>query len=127
LEVVDVDLIRFLWGSDDVEFSFQPSVGASGGIITMWDPRVVRVLSSMSLSHALIITGIFVKENINFFLANVYAPCDYTGRSILWNNLESKILHFSQAAWCKFSEILMLFVLLMKELVELVIVLHMSL
>jgi hypothetical protein len=100
LEVVDVNLIRFLWGSDEVEFSFQPLVGASGGIITMWDPRVVRVLSSMSLSHALIITGIFVKENINFCLANVYAPCDYMGRSVLWNNLESKILHFSQAAWC---------------------------
>ena len=35
LEVVDIDLIRFLWGSDVVNFSFQPSVGASGGIITM--------------------------------------------------------------------------------------------
>ncbi|GAU46317.1 hypothetical protein TSUD_243380, partial [Trifolium subterraneum] len=100
LEVVDIDLIRFLWGSDAVNFSFQPSVGASGGIITIWDPSSVCVLFTISLQHCVIIGGRFIKDNFPFCFANVYAPSEASGRALLWQALEGKISHFVNMAWC---------------------------
>ncbi|GAU10944.1 hypothetical protein TSUD_112380 [Trifolium subterraneum] len=41
LEVVEDSLVRFIWGSDDVDFSFKPSVGAPGGLVTMWNTKLV--------------------------------------------------------------------------------------
>ncbi|GAU13437.1 hypothetical protein TSUD_127330 [Trifolium subterraneum] len=43
LEAVDDVLCRSLWGSAMVQYSFKLSVGASGGIITMWDASAVHV------------------------------------------------------------------------------------
>jgi len=43
LEVVDDVMCRSLWGSEDVAYSFKPSVGASGGILTMWNHSVVDI------------------------------------------------------------------------------------
>jgi len=87
LKAVDDVLCRSLWGSGEVAYSFKPSVGASGGILTLWDTTVVDVWVSVNLSNALIIRGKFIKNNVDFTLANVYAPCDHRGRQLLWNEL----------------------------------------
>jgi len=46
----------------------------------MWDTIVVDVWMTMNLSNALIVKGKFIKNNVDFVLANVYAPCDNRGR-----------------------------------------------
>ena len=43
LSVIDVILCKSMWGGDCVDFSYRPSVGASGGIVTMWDTKEVEV------------------------------------------------------------------------------------
>ncbi|MCH92576.1 cytochrome P450, partial [Trifolium medium] len=100
LEVVDIGLIRFLWGSEEVDFSFISSVGASGGIITIWNPRVVHVWYSMAKASCLIISGQFISNNVNFFLANVYAPCNDADRVLLWNDLSAFLQQHLQSAGC---------------------------
>ncbi|GAU32903.1 hypothetical protein TSUD_152630 [Trifolium subterraneum] len=100
LEVVEDRLARSIWGSDDVEYSFKPSVGASGGIVTMWNPKVVDVWSTTCLSSCLIIQGKFYKDDLAFCLANVYAPCDARGRSLLWRELDVKLLQIPLSVWC---------------------------
>jgi len=87
LEVVDDVLCRTLWGSDDVSYSFKPPIGASGGILTMWDSSVVDVWMSLNLSNVLIVKGKVIKNNVDFVMANVYAPCDNRGRQLLWKKL----------------------------------------
>jgi len=57
LSVVDDFIVKSIWGSAGCGYSFQASNGASGGIITMWDPLVVEVWCTLSLRHALIIKG----------------------------------------------------------------------
>jgi hypothetical protein len=83
-----------------VEYSFKPSVGASGGIVTMWNPKVVEVWSTTCLSSCLIIQGKFYKDDLAFCLANVYAPCDARGRSLLWRELDAKLLQIPLSVWC---------------------------
>jgi len=50
------------------------------------------------LSSALIVKGKFIKNSVDFVLANVYAPCDNRGRQLLWNELSVLIQRFSTDA-----------------------------
>jgi len=57
LTVVEKGVVSAIRGSTTFGFSFQPSVGASGGLLTVWDPNVVEVWSSSSFNHVLVIRG----------------------------------------------------------------------
>ncbi|GAU31957.1 hypothetical protein TSUD_288910 [Trifolium subterraneum] len=83
-----------------VNYSYKPSVGASVGIITMWDASVVDVRALVNLVNCLIVQGKFLKNNVDFCLANVYALCDNRGRQVLWNELSGMIRRISSVAWC---------------------------
>jgi len=87
LEVVDEFLCRSLWGSSMVGFSYQPSIGATSGILSLWDTNEVEVWTTLSFENVLIIKGRFVKYNVKFDVVNVYAPCDSVRRQILWEKL----------------------------------------
>jgi len=76
LEVCDEALCASLWGGTPHFFSYRPSVGASGGLLILWDASLVEVWSTESIEHAIIIHGQFVQSNDEFYLVNVYAPCD---------------------------------------------------
>ncbi|PNY13834.1 cysteine-rich receptor-like protein kinase [Trifolium pratense] len=57
MECMDEGLGKVLLGSSEVGFSFKPSAGASGGIITLWNSNTVEVVHSASFDHVLIIHG----------------------------------------------------------------------
>jgi len=76
LQVLDAFDCRSIWGDDKVDFSYQRSAGASGGLVTLWDLSEVEVWSSASLDHVLAVTGRFLKSGEQFTMFNVYAPCD---------------------------------------------------
>ncbi|GAU21183.1 hypothetical protein TSUD_11000 [Trifolium subterraneum] len=99
MNCVDEGLGKALWGSPEVGFSFKPSAGASGGIITLWNSNTVEVVYSVSFEHVLIIHGLFKKDNKAFFVANVYAPCDGNGKQLLWDRLGARLLN-SDVSWC---------------------------
>jgi len=87
LQLCDVGLATSLWGDPSCFFSFRPSQGASGGILSVWDTAEVEVWSSVSCDHTLIIHGRFIKSNEEFYLFNIYAPCDVAARKLLWDSL----------------------------------------
>jgi len=49
-----------MWSDINVGFSFQPSVGAAGGLLTIWNCTEVEVWSTMSFEHVLVIIGRFL-------------------------------------------------------------------
>ena len=87
----DFAVCKYLWGDESVDFSFQPTLEASGGIVSMWDTNEVEVWSSISFNHALVILGRFVKTDEHFTVFNVYAPCDSSRQQALWNNLSHRL------------------------------------
>ena len=54
---MDDFLIKSLWGSDLYGYSYQASIGASGGLITIWNSTVVEVQCTLSFRHVLVIKG----------------------------------------------------------------------
>lgn len=73
-----------------VWYSFQPSIGASGCLLTVWYCNVVQVWSTTSFPHMLVISGWVIQTCQAFIIANVYAPCDTSTKQVL----RDQLLHF---------------------------------
>jgi len=89
--VIEGAMAESLWGGSCHGYSFRSSVGASGGLLTMWDSSEVEVWSSSTQEHVLQIHGIFLKTCEEFYLINVYAPCDGRAKKELWDSLSVEL------------------------------------
>ncbi|GAU42662.1 hypothetical protein TSUD_398680 [Trifolium subterraneum] len=98
-------LCASMWGSTTHGYSFRPSVGASGGILVMWDTEEVEVWSTVSHPHVLMIHGRFIRAQEEFFLFNVYAPCENNAKVELWNRLTRRLLHLGWQKVCDFNAV----------------------
>ena len=89
-----------VWGNSSCGYSFQASLGASGGLLTIWDTDVVEVWSTSCFNHALVIRGQVISTGIEFIIVNVYGPCDTTTKQVLWDNLTTFVFANSDATLC---------------------------
>lgn len=55
-----------LWGSSHLNFSFRPSRGAAGGILTMWDSGTIEVDFSSSFENVIVFGGRLKKDDMLF-------------------------------------------------------------
>jgi len=58
----DDSMCTSIWGDVNVGYSFQPSLGALGGLVTLWDSSEVEVWLSISFEHVLVIGGGFTSQ-----------------------------------------------------------------
>jgi hypothetical protein len=100
LRIVEDVLIKSLWGETACGYSYQPSVGASGGLVTVWDTSCVTVWSTMSYSHVLVIKGLIVRTAEEFVIINVYAPCDLVAKQALWESLSPVVANNNDVCLC---------------------------
>ncbi|GAU50699.1 hypothetical protein TSUD_367350 [Trifolium subterraneum] len=91
LQTCDVFLCSTLWGNSPHDFSYRSSVGASGGLLTLWNSSEVDVWSSESRDHVLWCHGRLIKTREEFFVANVYAPCDDGAKQRPWDLLFERL------------------------------------
>lgn len=75
-------------------------MGASCGILTLWDTVEVDVWLTRSIAHVIIVQGVMVKNGGQFAIANVYAPCDPLDRQDGWTRLGPLLSNFSDLCWC---------------------------
>jgi len=73
LSVVNDLVGKAIWNDNNVDFSYQPSIGSSGGMITLWNRNEVEVWLSFNMEHVLGVQGRFLKIGEKFTLLNVYA------------------------------------------------------
>jgi hypothetical protein len=84
VENIDRRICVSLWGSDDFDFSFKESDERSGGLLTIWEVKSFKLISSTCISHPQITTGIWLKENVHVTFVNVYALCDPKNKAECW-------------------------------------------
>ena len=91
LQVCDDGVCSALWDLQLMGYSYRPSRGALGGLLTVWDISEVEVWSTVSFEHVLVIHGRFLKSNEEFHMFNVYAPCDLRAKQMLWDSLSERL------------------------------------
>jgi exonuclease III len=102
LSVCNYIVCNSLWNDSFVDFSYYPSMGASGGLLTLWDSKEVEVWATFCFEHVLGIQGRFIRSGEEFTIFNVYAPCDSNRQQVLWQNLSARLdsLHDKNVCVC---------------------------
>ena len=93
-------ILKSCWGNNPVGYSYQPSSGASGGLVTAWDASRLDVWFSMSFKHVLIIKGTVIDSGVEFIIFNVYAPCDLAAKKDLWERMKPLVLNNNDLCLC---------------------------
>ena len=99
LEIVDPVVVRSLWGSPFVDWAYQASEGASGGIVLLWDKRAVEKIDSVSGEYSLSCKFRNVGDNVEWVFLGVYGPNSDAARGILWDELAG-IGSWWSLPWC---------------------------
>ena len=73
------DLRRFCPNSFD-EFAFVPSIGNSGGFITVWNSSKLVGNVIFQNEYALSVEFFAISSEESWIITNVYAPCSPTGK-----------------------------------------------
>lgn len=87
MEECNQKVLKSLWHVDDVEWCFSPSIGNSGGIVTIWNKEYFILDSSMVERNWIAISGIIPSLNFKCCLVNIYNPCSTEERAMVWNSL----------------------------------------
>lgn len=79
--------IKSMWGEPDINWIHSPSVGPSGGLITLWDSKYFRLSSSQVSRHWISVCGTIISHKFQCAIINLYNPCSVESRALVWQEL----------------------------------------
>lgn len=77
-------MVKSIWEDDDIEYLLSPSVGNSGGLISLWKSSLFQLSTNHITRHWIGIVGLITSKNFNCILINIYNPCTIEDRSKVW-------------------------------------------
>ena len=87
LDFIDRGVVRSLWGVNHVDWLYLGSEGASGGILLMWDHRVVERIDSVVGYYSISCRFQNVLDQQDWAFSGVYGPNINSERIIMWEEL----------------------------------------
>ena len=87
LKLVSRKIVRSLWCCPYADWVYLASNGASGGILVMWDKRVVEKMEEFVGEYTVACSFKMVEDNFLWAFAGIYGPNDDTTRQCLWEEL----------------------------------------
>lgn len=100
METISDSFCHYLWGSTDCDWAFQPSVGNSGGILSLWRKSSARLILSVVEEGFVGVCLDFGVLHKRCFVVNVYSKCDLSAKRRLWENLLLLKGGLGDGAWC---------------------------
>jgi hypothetical protein len=99
LDLITLDLVQSIWRCPYVEWSYVASNGASGGILLMWDRRVVSKVEVCHGSYVVACSFRNVEDGMEWAFAGVYGPNRDAARRMMWEELAG-LLCLWELPWC---------------------------
>jgi hypothetical protein len=99
LEYVSNIIVRSLWGCLFADWCYLPSRGAAGGILLMWDRRVVEKVEVYVGEFVVACSFKNVVDAFSWAFAGVYGPHNISSRRLLWEELAG-LLSWWDLPWC---------------------------
>jgi hypothetical protein len=99
LELISSSIVQSLWGCHFVDWCYLASRGASGGILLMWDRRVV-VKTEMYVGEYVVACSFKnTVDDFSWAFAGVYGPNIVSNRRSLWEELAG-LISWWDVPWC---------------------------
>ena len=86
LDFIDRRVVRSLWGIHYVDWLYLGFEGASGGILFLWDRRVVERIDS-AVGHYISCKFRNVSDQKDWAFSGVYGPNINRERNVMWEEL----------------------------------------
>ncbi|GJT85373.1 RNA-directed DNA polymerase, eukaryota, reverse transcriptase zinc-binding domain protein [Tanacetum coccineum] len=93
MENIDICNVK-LWGNSSFDYICGPSVGNSGGILSVWDPCMFEKDNSTISDYFVAIRGKWIHSSKNYLIISIYAPQELSDKKVLWD-----YLHFIIDNW----------------------------
>lgn len=87
LESLNPKMQLAIWKNGSAQWLLSPSVGNSGGLITMWDESYFDLISSRVDRNWIAIIGNIKALDFKCLLINIYSPCAVDERAETWRKL----------------------------------------
>jgi hypothetical protein len=99
MEVISRDVVYSVWSFVYVDLVYLGSRGASGGILLMWDRRVVEKIEEYVGRYVVACAFRSVSVNFDWGFPGVYRPNDDGDRRGLWDELAG-LRNILEMPWC---------------------------
>lgn len=73
-------------GKQDLLWLLLPTVGRSGGILVMWDSRVMKVIDNL-IGEFSVSIEVLKEDDIKWWFTAIYGPCNPRQRESFWDEL----------------------------------------
>ncbi|GKE43791.1 RNA-directed DNA polymerase, eukaryota, partial [Tanacetum coccineum] len=78
---------RRCWGNFNFDYVYSPSVGYSGGILSVWEPRVFRKDNATVSDYFVMVRGEWIPNGKMILIISIYAPQELSEKKMLWDYL----------------------------------------
>nr|GEX61101.1 RNA-directed DNA polymerase, eukaryota [Tanacetum cinerariifolium] len=87
LESLELFNIKRCWGNFNFDHVYSPSVGNSGGILCVWDPRVFCKDNSTVSDYFVMVRGEWIQNGKMILIISIYAPQELSEKKMIWDYL----------------------------------------
>lgn len=87
LESISGIMMKTIWNNSDLEFCLSPSIGSSGGLLSLWKKSKFNMEFSRCERNWIAVGGCVLPSDFNCLLINIYNSCDNVEREETWNSL----------------------------------------
>ncbi|KAG6666667.1 hypothetical protein CIPAW_01G048000 [Carya illinoinensis] len=84
---IDRHIIRSLWSCSFVGWCYLTSSGALGGVLVLWDKRVVELVEECIGKFSVAVSFKNIQDGWTWALANMYGPNADREKSLLWEEM----------------------------------------
>uniref|UniRef100_A0A2N9FD38 SMP-LTD domain-containing protein n=1 Tax=Fagus sylvatica TaxID=28930 RepID=A0A2N9FD38_FAGSY len=103
LAEIDLQLVRSLWGNSFVDWEMLPATGTAGGVLLLWDRRVLEKLDSVVCQFFVSCLWKTLADGMEWVGTGLYGPTADGLRHGLWDELRSVRQKWG-LPWCVFSD-----------------------
>jgi hypothetical protein len=100
LEDVSEALVFSIWGGEDCCWAFYPSIGNSGGILSIWRKSISSFIYSFKGEGYVGVCLDWGVHKHRCFVVNVYSKCELANKRRLWDSILMSKGGFGGGVWC---------------------------
>ncbi|GKB76264.1 RNA-directed DNA polymerase, eukaryota [Tanacetum coccineum] len=95
MENINLFSIKRCWGKLAFDYAHSASVGNSGGILCVWDPKSFSKLNVTISDYFVMVRGDWIPNGTKLLIISIYAHQDLIEKKILWDYLSHVIAQWA--------------------------------